>query len=333
MTKLVHTDYDLLQPEPQHAAYINEDRSYTVETQLGLKKTFKVLDSDSWPSSEELSFNESQYEAYKMALTHEFAVIQGPPGTGKTYLGVKVAKALIENLKCSGSLLLLVCYTNHALDQFLEAILPITDSVVRIGGRSRNEALEKYNLNEIRKKKTTHSSSRRLFFEQRQNLRETVQRLRKAQECIESLNSSVLSHNCIKSFVPESIILGEVYKRSDGNFKDPLYCWLFEYVRYDFSEPTFEDEEIGTFNSDAQNDNDNRNDVDLDDFLDTADLSVTFDMNIQTSFSVEKAREQLKHLTSRFRISQTKQEQRDLHREIIITRTLVRMFQVSCYHK
>lgn len=322
--------HNLLQPEPQPAAYVNENRSYTVETELGLSNTFKVLDFDSWPSSEELSFNESQYEAYKMALTHEFAVIQGPPGTGKTYLGVKVAKTLIENLKCPGTLLLLVCYTNHALDQFLEAILPITDSIVRIGGRSRNEALEKFNLNTIRKNVTAYSSSRRLFFEQRQNLRESVQRLRKAQECIESLNTSVLTHNCIKSFVPESIVLGEVYKRSDGNFKDPLYYWLFEYVQYDFNESALEGEQIETVNIDARNDDDNRNDVDLDDLFDTKDLSVTFDMNIQSSFSVDKALEQLKYLTSRFRISQSRKEQNDLHREIIITRTLIRVFQVSC---
>ncbi|ERL94137.1 hypothetical protein D910_11419 [Dendroctonus ponderosae] len=38
------------------------------------------------------NFNESQLNAYKAALTNEFAIIQGPPGTGKTYLGKDVLK-------------------------------------------------------------------------------------------------------------------------------------------------------------------------------------------------------------------------------------------------
>ena len=49
-----------------------------------------VLDENRWPSMEQLGLDESQYEALKLALTKEVAVIQGPPGTGKTYLGLKV---------------------------------------------------------------------------------------------------------------------------------------------------------------------------------------------------------------------------------------------------
>ncbi|CAH2234537.1 jg1677 [Pararge aegeria aegeria] len=315
-------------PEPQPAAYVDENRTYTMETELSLRKTFKVLDFDTWPSSEEMNLNESQYEAYKMALTHEFAVIQGPPGTGKTYLGVKVAKTFLENLESArGSLLLLVCYTNHALDQFLEAILPITNSIVRIGGQSRNAAMESINLNTIRKKgQQAPSSSRRLFFEQRQNLKECILKLKRAQECIQSLSTCVLSHNCIQSFVPESIVLGEIYKRSNGNFKDPLYCWLFENVVYDFNEPIkFEDEENVHPNNNTVDDIDDRNNFVLDD-LDTENLSITFDMNIQTSFSVDKGREHIKYLISRHRNATKRREQYDLHREIIVTRTLIRMF-------
>jgi MoxR-like ATPase len=49
-----------------------------------------VLDLRRWPSKEQLGLDESQYEALKIALTREVAVIQGPPGTGKTFLGLKV---------------------------------------------------------------------------------------------------------------------------------------------------------------------------------------------------------------------------------------------------
>ena len=55
------------------------------------------------------------------------AMFQGPPGTGKTYVGLKIVKALLHNRKAwdpqLDSCMLIVCYTNHALDQFLEGIV------------------------------------------------------------------------------------------------------------------------------------------------------------------------------------------------------------------
>ena len=38
--------------------------------------------------------------------------------------------------------IMLTCYTNHALDQFLEKISMYTDSIVRLGGRAKNENLK-----------------------------------------------------------------------------------------------------------------------------------------------------------------------------------------------
>lgn len=42
--------------------------------------------------------------------------------------------------------ILIVCYTNHALDQFLEGMLKFTHNLIRVGGQSRSEILQKYNL-------------------------------------------------------------------------------------------------------------------------------------------------------------------------------------------
>ena len=83
-----------------------------------------------WPERESLGFNESQMRAFKLALTKQFAVIQGPPGTGKTFVGLKIAQALLENSSIwndsgKNSPILMVSYTNHALDQFLEGLLPM----------------------------------------------------------------------------------------------------------------------------------------------------------------------------------------------------------------
>lgn len=76
---------------------------------------------------ESLGFNESQMRAFKMALSKRFAVIQGPPGTGKTYLGLKIARVLLQSSLLwqneeQHSPILMVSYTNHALDEFLSGL-------------------------------------------------------------------------------------------------------------------------------------------------------------------------------------------------------------------
>ncbi len=42
--------------------------------------------------------------------------------------------------------ILLVCYTNHALDQFLEKIEEYTRSIIRLGGRSKIKHFQEYSL-------------------------------------------------------------------------------------------------------------------------------------------------------------------------------------------
>ena len=114
-----------------------------------------ILDSHTWPHHEEVSLDKSQLAAVHMALTQEVSVIQGPPGTGKTYIGLKIVEILLQNKSkwdpFLQSPILIVCYTNHALDQFLEGILDFskdgdTVNMVRVGGRCRSEAIQPYNL-------------------------------------------------------------------------------------------------------------------------------------------------------------------------------------------
>ncbi|KAF2638002.1 hypothetical protein P280DRAFT_456763 [Massarina eburnea CBS 473.64] len=85
------------------------------------------------------------------ALTREFAFIQGPPGTGKSYLGVKLMKVLLDaKKKAKLGPIVVVCYTNHALDQFLEHLIDTgINKIIRIGGRSHSVALEDHNLRKI----------------------------------------------------------------------------------------------------------------------------------------------------------------------------------------
>lgn len=95
--------------------------------------------------------NQSQLLAVQKALSREFVVIQGPPGTGKTFVGLRIAHALLENKSVwetgNGSHILVVCYTNHALDQFIEGLLQMGhDDLVRVGARCKSELVEQYNL-------------------------------------------------------------------------------------------------------------------------------------------------------------------------------------------
>lgn len=97
-----------------------------------------------------------QLESVKMALTKELAIIQGPPGTGKTYVGLKIVQVLLDNasvwnLNSETKPILIVCYTNHALDQFLEGIVNFcSEGIVRVGSRSQSEALSPFSISQHR---------------------------------------------------------------------------------------------------------------------------------------------------------------------------------------
>jgi hypothetical protein len=67
----------------------------------------------------------------------------------QTYIGAKAIQVLFENFRDvhNSRPVLCVCYTNHALDQFLESLLDVgIDSIVRIGGGCKTKRLEECNL-------------------------------------------------------------------------------------------------------------------------------------------------------------------------------------------
>ena len=75
------------------------------------------------------------------------------------YLSFKqIAKILLHNktvwrAKSKEGPILVVCYTNHALDQFLEEIYEFhKEGIVRVGGRSQSEVMKKCSLWETKKK-------------------------------------------------------------------------------------------------------------------------------------------------------------------------------------
>ena len=101
-----------------------------------------------------LRVNESQLKSIQSIFKHRISLIQGPPGTGKSYVGKLLLNILLKNhylYDTQQSPILLVCYTNRALDSFLEDMLDVTNKIIRIGGRSKSEILEIYNLASIKK--------------------------------------------------------------------------------------------------------------------------------------------------------------------------------------
>ncbi|CAK1556370.1 unnamed protein product [Leptosia nina] len=188
-------------------------------------------------ASSETCFNESQFEAFKLALTHELAVIQGPPGTGKTYLGVKVAETLLKTLKTRGCLLLIICYTNHALDQFLEGILKETHSIVRIGGRSRMEKMKQLNLNWIRSNSESNST-KHMYYTKRNELKDKVRSLKQLQHNIFCLEQGIVKFHILKLVKISREMCQNIEKRYDTNKNcGVLEQWLFENVTYDWDKP------------------------------------------------------------------------------------------------
>jgi len=104
--------------------------------------------SDIKDLQEASTLDETQASALLNSLSRSFALIQGPPGTGKSYTGVALMKTLVSNKKAAKlGPILVVTFTNHALDQSLEHLLDQgIGQIVRIGGNSKSERLASVNL-------------------------------------------------------------------------------------------------------------------------------------------------------------------------------------------
>ncbi|CAG4956480.1 unnamed protein product [Colias eurytheme] len=190
-----------VQPQTNAPTYINSDTVYNIQNKKGEDLYVPVLDQSQWPSPELLNLDQSQMDAYNFALTREFAVIQGPPGTGKTFLGVKIASTLLKNLSLEGTPMLIICYTNHALDQFLEGILNITNNIIRLGSQSKSKILEPYTLNNVRAKNKSRFSY--LYASKRSELEKVFNEMTELQSDIEKCGTDLLSYRTIKPYLKE----------------------------------------------------------------------------------------------------------------------------------
>jgi len=122
---------------------IDQNAGNDVSHLLGVEKIFQTG----------LTLDDSQHDALMMCLKNRVALIQGPPGTGKSFVGALAAKCLYDTTQ---EIILCVCYTNHALDQFLEHAIKIgvdPNHVIRLGsGKKATKVIEPLMLHSIMKR-------------------------------------------------------------------------------------------------------------------------------------------------------------------------------------
>ncbi|TRY97417.1 hypothetical protein DNTS_016604 [Danionella cerebrum] len=171
---------------------------------------FNPLTPQAWPDEEKLGLDESQLQAFKLALTNELAIIQGPPGTGKTFVGLKIARALLENREAwsQDCPMLVVCYTNHALDQFLEGIYRFLRwGIVRVGGRSNSEILKPFNLRELTRGRDFHHNLpmhlRRAFEDVKKEMQNSKERLEEHSIKSECSLGGIIREEILRSYMDE----------------------------------------------------------------------------------------------------------------------------------
>ena len=126
--------------------------------------------------------------------------------------------------------ILVVCYTNHALDQFLEGIHTFCDAnIVRVGGRSSNETLEPFLLKNIRKERRKEKSRSITLFRGEKDcimhMKGSKYKIEKVSEKIKACTTKLISvdvHSVVSDRHSNSLQRRISYKCRDNS----LAIWL-----------------------------------------------------------------------------------------------------------
>ncbi|KAM5474252.1 hypothetical protein MauCBS54593_001825 [Microsporum audouinii] len=87
-------------------------------------------------SPKAINLDESQWESLRLAVKYRLSLIHGPPGTGKSFIGALITEIFYQFTE---EKILIMCHTNHSLDQFLEHLLDRginKSAIVRLGSES-----------------------------------------------------------------------------------------------------------------------------------------------------------------------------------------------------
>ena len=143
-----------------------------------------------------------------------------PPGTGKTFIGVKLVELLLHNKALwwnkpgeAQRPILMVCFTNHALDQFLEMcvdVCKLRSGVVRVGSRSQCEKLNPFCLSTIKQHmKANRTVETNIYF----SMHDQLGRMRQLKFESDKLTSKVrdLNENSLLSMSELSGVMTDGY--------------------------------------------------------------------------------------------------------------------------
>ncbi|KAK7961772.1 P-loop containing nucleoside triphosphate hydrolase protein [Apiospora aurea] len=179
-----------------------------------------------------LTLDRGQCQALVAALTQEFSLIQGPPGTGKSYLGVQLIRVLLScKEKASLGPIVIFCYTNHALDQFLMHLKDVgITKFIRIGGQSRAAQIDGHNLRNVSAGalKTRHESY--LLGSTYSSLEEGMKKMGGSLATLHQLRKGSLS--ALEQFLQRKHrrIYSQFFEEDAQGFtrvgKDPIGSWL-----------------------------------------------------------------------------------------------------------
>ena len=231
--------------QPTYLNHQGKPSVYDLSSALNCKcTTVELTRDDSWPKASSTQLDSSQLNAMKMALTQDVALIQGPPGTGKTYMGIKIVEALVHNRSVwdptGTSPILVVCFTNHALDQFLNGIRLIKVvqartpfgifeeaqpiSIARVGGRADDSMVE-YALRNIRRGTLPRDDFIALM-ERKDDLKEEARSLTIGEHCV---STKVMSLQDLSVVIPHEQYL-QILSICEPSPRDPhnlqLLVWL-----------------------------------------------------------------------------------------------------------
>ncbi|UJR28371.1 hypothetical protein I4U23_009614 [Adineta vaga] len=189
-----------------------------------------IKDLTTWPNAKQLGLDQSQYQALQLALTKSVALIQGPPGCGKTFLGVRLAELFYHNRQriagCERPILM-ICYTNHALDQFLSSIIQKLSlqpgQVVRVGGRSTHTEIEPFLIQNLRQQRRDARSKNREISEKYDILRNIKSQLDDCQK---------FYYDCSQKILDISQLLRVMDKNQFLTLIDPILLELDIFVKH-----------------------------------------------------------------------------------------------------
>uniref|UniRef100_A0A914YQY9 Uncharacterized protein n=1 Tax=Panagrolaimus superbus TaxID=310955 RepID=A0A914YQY9_9BILA len=132
--------------------------------------------------------------------------------------------------------MLVVCYTNHALDQFLEGISKfLEDGIIRVGGRCKNPALEQYMLS--KKRQWDNPTLRTQFFHLRRGIGQLQTNMEEKSAFLKELETRFTSPELLlpvitNSETPYFFHSKDLYKKADPKSNEALmFKWLTQTYR------------------------------------------------------------------------------------------------------